>query len=100
MVVTGEIQRLRDFEFIMAAKFWIPMTVAGFFGFTMGYVVGLQIQVNNKKIILLSWKKLSALKSLSGLYSSLKFNNVHKNGGSNFCLHFFFLQNRAFCTIL
>lgn len=47
MLLNGEVQVLRDFQFLFAAKFWVPMTVAGFFGFTMGYVVGLQIQVTS-----------------------------------------------------
>jgi len=44
MIVTGELGTLANFPFLYSAKFWVPMTVAGAFGFTMGYVVGLQIQ--------------------------------------------------------
>ena len=33
------------FEHIFSPQFWSFMLVAGFFGFTMGYVVGLQIKV-------------------------------------------------------
>ena len=48
MIVTGELGTLANFPFLYSAKFWVPMTVAGGFGFTMGYVVGLQIQVKRK----------------------------------------------------
>ena len=51
MLLNGEVQVLRDFQFLFAAKFWVPMTVAGFFGFTMGYVVGLQIQVTFQHLL-------------------------------------------------
>jgi len=47
MLLNGEVQELKAFAFLYSMKFWAPMTVAGFFGFTMGYVVGLQIQVTS-----------------------------------------------------
>ena len=46
MILNGEVQELLAFPYIAAVKFWFPMTIAGVFGFLMGYVVGLQIQVN------------------------------------------------------
>lgn len=47
MVMNGEIGTLANFPFLYSSKFWVPMSVAGAFGFSMGYVVGLQIQVTS-----------------------------------------------------
>jgi len=47
MILNGEVQELVAFPYIAATKFWFPMTIAGVFGFLMGYVVGLQIQVTS-----------------------------------------------------
>jgi len=47
MILNGEVQELVAFPYIAATKFWFPMTIAGVFGFMMGYVVGLQIQVTS-----------------------------------------------------
>ena len=46
ILVTGEVATLRSFPLLYSLKFWGPMTVAGCFGFAMGYVVGLQIDVS------------------------------------------------------
>ena len=46
ILITGEISTLRAFPLLYSMKFWGPMTVAGAFGFAMGYVVGLQIDVS------------------------------------------------------
>ena len=46
ILITGEVSTLRAFPLLYSMKFWGPMTVAGAFGFAMGYVVGLQIDVS------------------------------------------------------
>ena len=45
IIISGEVATLREFPLLYSMKFWGPMTVAGAFGFAMGYVVGLQIDV-------------------------------------------------------
>ena len=45
ILISGELKTLQAFPLLYSSTFWIPMTVAGFFGFGMGYVVGLQIDV-------------------------------------------------------
>lgn len=47
IVLAGELKTLNEFPLLYSAKFWFPMTVAGAFGFAMGYVVGLQIDVTS-----------------------------------------------------
>ena len=47
IIISGEVATLRDFPLLYSMKFWGPMTVAGAFGFAMGYVVGLQIDVRD-----------------------------------------------------
>jgi len=47
ILITGEVSTLRAFPLLYSMKFWGPMTVAGAFGFAMGYVVGLQIDVTS-----------------------------------------------------
>ena len=47
IILSGEVKTLTEFPLLYSMKFWFPMTVAGAFGFAMGYVVGLQIDVSN-----------------------------------------------------
>jgi len=47
ILISGELKTLQAFPLLYSSTFWIPMTVAGFFGFGMGYVVGLQIDVTS-----------------------------------------------------
>lgn len=47
IILSGEIKTLTEFPLLYSMKFWFPMTVAGAFGFAMGYVVGLQIDVTS-----------------------------------------------------
>ena len=49
IILSGEVKTLTEFPLLYSMKFWFPMTVAGAFGFAMGYVVGLQIDVSATK---------------------------------------------------
>jgi len=44
IVLNGELGELAVFPHLFSSKFWIAMSVSGFFGFIMGYVAGLQVQ--------------------------------------------------------
>ncbi len=43
----GEHEVVIEFEFLTSVYFWSAMFLAGFLGFSMGYVTGLQIQVTS-----------------------------------------------------
>lgn len=45
MLFSGEMQELYRFPLIFSASFWMFMCLSGFFGFIMGYVVGLEVKV-------------------------------------------------------
>lgn len=45
MILLSEVGEIIHFPKLFSLGFWISMSVAGFFGFIMGYVVGLQIKV-------------------------------------------------------
>ena len=45
MVITGELQSLWNYDKIFDFYFWFLMTVSGVFGFAIGFVTALQIQV-------------------------------------------------------
>lgn len=47
MVVFGEIPIVIHYENIFSETFWLPMTLAGIFGFAIGYVTGLQVKVTS-----------------------------------------------------
>jgi len=46
MLLGGEWQELSQFDGLWDAPFWLMMTAGGVFGFAIGYVTGLQIQVD------------------------------------------------------
>lgn len=46
-ILIFEVKTLLTFPFLYSAKFWFPMSIAGFMGFFMGYCVGLQIKVTS-----------------------------------------------------
>jgi solute carrier family 35 (GDP-fucose transporter), member C1 len=46
MVVFGEPTVIYGYPDIFSSAFWIPMTLAGIFGFAIGYVTGLQVKVS------------------------------------------------------
>lgn len=54
IIVSGELPRLMEFANFWTLKFWFPMFISGVFGFGMGYVTGLQIQVRLSLIIIQS----------------------------------------------
>ena len=45
MIANGDVGELLAFEYLYSPHFWFMMSVSGVFGFFMGYVTGLQIQV-------------------------------------------------------
>ncbi len=45
MVLNGEVQNVLASDEIFSGWFWFTMLVGGVFGFAIGYVTGLQIQV-------------------------------------------------------
>lgn len=45
MLITGEIPVIYDYENLVNGHFWFMMTLSGLFGFAIGFVTGLQIQV-------------------------------------------------------
>ena len=47
MVITGEISTIFNYDQISSTKFWSLMSLSGFFGFAIGFVTGLQIQVTS-----------------------------------------------------
>ena len=47
VLLTGEWSQLMAFSGLAEPHFWVLMTVAGVFGFSIGYVTGLQIQVGD-----------------------------------------------------
>lgn len=57
MIVFGEPAVILNYSDIFSLSFWGPMTVAGIFGFAIGYVTGLQVKVSrlNVVLILLIW---------------------------------------------
>lgn len=47
MLIFGEFSVLAAFEHLASLKFWVMMTLSGVFGFAIGFVTGLQIQVTS-----------------------------------------------------
>ena len=47
MIVFGDVKAVYDFPNLFNLTFWFFMSIAGIFGFAMGYVTGLQIQVTS-----------------------------------------------------
>ena len=47
MIVFGEPTAILNYSDIGSLGFWVPMSVAGVFGFAISYVSGLQIQVTS-----------------------------------------------------
>ena len=47
MIVFGDVSAVYNFPNLFSPTFWFFMSVAGIFGFGMGYVTGLQIQVTS-----------------------------------------------------
>ena len=50
VLLTGEWSQLMAFSGLAEPHFWVLMTVAGVFGFSIGYVTGLQIQVGDSDV--------------------------------------------------
>ncbi len=48
MLLNSELYSISTSAAIVSPSFWIKMTVAGVFGFAIGYVTGLQIQVGRE----------------------------------------------------
>uniref|UniRef100_A0A0B6ZMF5 Sugar phosphate transporter domain-containing protein n=1 Tax=Arion vulgaris TaxID=1028688 RepID=A0A0B6ZMF5_9EUPU len=47
MIVFGEVQEIYHFPLLQSLNFWNWMIISGVFGFAIGYVTGLQIQVTS-----------------------------------------------------
>ena len=47
MLLFGELEVVAQFEHLYSSNFWFLMSVAGVFGFAIGYVTGLQIKVTS-----------------------------------------------------
>ncbi|KAK7101539.1 GDP-fucose transporter 1-like [Littorina saxatilis] len=47
MLVFGEVSEVMNFDKLNSVSFWYMMVVSGIFGFAIGYVTGLQIQVTS-----------------------------------------------------
>jgi len=47
MILTGEVSEVTSFDGLLSSSFWIMMVAGGIFGFAIGYVTGLQIQVTS-----------------------------------------------------
>lgn len=47
MVVFGEVQEIINFPLLTSLNFWNWMTISGIFGFAIGYITGMQIQVTS-----------------------------------------------------
>ncbi|XP_059152224.1 GDP-fucose transporter 1-like isoform X3 [Physella acuta] len=47
MILFGEVQEVFRFPFLSSVSFWNWMVISGIFGFAIGYVTGLQIQVTS-----------------------------------------------------
>jgi GDP-fucose transporter C1 len=47
MVVFGELPIIYNYTEMFSSAFWIPMSLAGFFGFAIGYVTGLQVKTTS-----------------------------------------------------
>lgn len=45
MILFGEVQEVFRFPLLSSVSFWNWMVISGIFGFAIGYVTGLQIQV-------------------------------------------------------
>ncbi|XP_039265345.1 GDP-fucose transporter 1-like [Styela clava] len=45
IIIFGELKTLFEFENLSSMSFWFFMTLSGFFGFIMGFVVGLEVKV-------------------------------------------------------
>lgn len=45
MLITGEVKTLWNYERLMSAYFWSLMVISGIFGFAIGFVTALQIQI-------------------------------------------------------
>ena len=48
ILIAGEVQNVAEAEEVFSGWFWFTMIVGGVFGFAIGYVTGLQIQVCHK----------------------------------------------------
>ena len=55
MVIFGEVSEVIGFPKLNDVSFWNMMIVSGIFGFAIGYVTGLQIQVRQSLVSLLVW---------------------------------------------
>ena len=47
MLLAGEVPEVTSFNKLLDPGFWLMMTIGGVFGFAIGYVTGLQIQVTS-----------------------------------------------------
>lgn len=47
MLLFGELSVVSNYAKLFDASFWIAMSVAGFLGFSMGYVTGYQIKMTS-----------------------------------------------------
>lgn len=66
MVVFGEVQEIINFPLLTSLNFWNWMTISGIFGFAIGYITGMQIQVGSEKDVerLVTVKKILPVKFL------------------------------------
>lgn len=47
MIISGEISTIINYDQLLSLKFWSLMSLSGIFGFAIGFVTGLQIQVTS-----------------------------------------------------
>jgi GDP-fucose transporter C1 len=72
--LSGEWPEIYHFNKISSINFWFAMTIGGIFGFSMGYVTGLQIQLTSPLTHNVSGTAKSYVQTLMGVifYSEVK----------------------------
>ena len=65
MVIFGELPIIYNYTELFSSTFWIPMSIAGFFGFAIGYVTGLQVKVIKRSILQQSFRQIYKLVALN-----------------------------------
>lgn len=78
MIVFGEVPVVWNFSKLFDGGFWTAMSFAGFLGFSMGYVTGLQIQVTSPLTHNVSGTAKSYVQTLMAvvIYSEVKLNRI------------------------
>ena len=51
ILIAGEMNNVVSSSEVFSGWFWVTMIAGGVFGFAIGYVTGLQIQVSNKSVV-------------------------------------------------